>query len=57
MADGSPREAQKPLLKPQEVMTWPNIIPEVKGVDRPGSLKKRPYWEVNQNASPNPFRS
>ncbi|QMW05398.1 type IV secretory system conjugative DNA transfer family protein [Spirosoma foliorum] len=55
--DGSPREMQKYLLEPQEVMAWPNIILEVKGVDRPGSLKKIPYWEINQNASPNPFRN
>ena len=56
-ADGSPREIQKPLLEPQEVMAWPNIITEIKGIDRPGSLKKTPYWDINDNGSPNPFRS
>jgi type IV secretion system protein VirD4 len=56
-SDDTPREIQKPLLEPQEVMAWPNIIMEVKGVDRPGSLKKTPYWDINDNGSPNPFRS
>lgn len=55
-ADGSPREIQKPLLEPQEVMSWQGIIMEIKGLDRPGSLKKTPYWENNSNASSNPFR-
>ncbi|MCE6989018.1 type IV secretory system conjugative DNA transfer family protein [Dyadobacter sp. CY323] len=56
-ADGSPREIQKPLLEPSEVMSFPDIILEVKGMDRPTHLSKVPYWEINSNASPNPFRS
>lgn len=55
-ADGSPREIQKPLLEPAEVMTFPNIIMEIKGMDRPAGLKKMPYWEMSENGRPNPFR-
>ena len=51
------REVVKPLLEPHEVMGWQNMILEVKGLDSPGNLIKLPYWEINENASPNPFRS
>ncbi|MCF0049576.1 type IV secretory system conjugative DNA transfer family protein [Dyadobacter sp. LJ53] len=51
------REVVKPLLEPHEVMGWQNMILEIKGLDSPGNLIKLPYWEINSNASPNPFRS
>ncbi|WP_028666508.1 type IV secretory system conjugative DNA transfer family protein [Runella zeae] len=54
--DASPREIQKPLLEPAEVMSFPNIILEIKGMDSPGRLEKKPYWTINSNASKNPFR-
>lgn len=51
------REVVKPLLEPHEVMGMQNMIMEIKGLDSPGNLVKVPYWEINNNASPNPFRS
>ena len=55
--DQALREVVKPLLEPSEVMSWPNLILEIKGLDSPGSLPRIPYWDLNSNASPNPFRS
>lgn len=56
VSDGSSREMVK-TFEPQDVMSWPNIITEVKGMDRPASLKPKPHWEINGNGGPNPFRS
>ena len=47
---------EKYLLEPSEVMTFPDIITEVRGLDSPVRFPKTPYWEINNNANPNPFR-
>lgn len=54
--DGSIREIQKNLLDPNEVLTFKNIITEIKGLSAPAQFTRIPYTEINDNGAPNPFK-
>lgn len=56
-ADGSPREIQQPLLDVDGVLTFSDIITEIKGMAAPAWFVKLPYWKRNDNGSNNPFRN
>ncbi|MCF0075429.1 type IV secretory system conjugative DNA transfer family protein [Dyadobacter sp. CY261] len=48
-SDGSPRYIEKPLLRPDEVGGFDDIILEVRGMGKPARLAKTPYLKQNKN--------
>ncbi|MCE6993127.1 type IV secretory system conjugative DNA transfer family protein [Dyadobacter sp. CY323] len=47
--DGSPRYNEKPLLRPDEVGSFPDIILELSAMESPARLPKIPYLQQNKN--------
>lgn len=50
---------REPLLRADEILGEDAIIVEIKGLSKPVSITKKPYWEsfFKMNAGPNPFRN